>query len=163
MFIKFKDKIASRFDEDYEEILKLINKEIVSNLREINLNTKKIISKIEKESGWLFLNNMFILEDNFTNMHDPEFATHDSYRVIRGEEGFCIYTENASNDYFESIQQEEIKFYSKYKELLEQLHSYLLQKDNYLSGIKKLYLETSKDDDIDTVFQDTVNKMKKLK
>lgn len=75
---------------------KFIDKKSVERLQEIQNTQNQIIDRIFDESGWIVSRDGAIYEDNFTNQGDPEFASHDTYRLNRNGNGFSIASDENS-------------------------------------------------------------------
>ena len=72
--------------------------EISKKLKLTISKMEKIVAKIEKKTGFILQNDgSFLKEDNFKNQNDFEFKTHDTFRVIIGEEGYEPYTKEPAS------------------------------------------------------------------
>ena len=114
---------------------KFIDKKSVERLQEIQNTQNQIIDRIFDESGWIVSRDGAIYEDNFTNQGDPEFASHDTYRLNRNGNGFSIASdENPFNQYFAMIKEGEISFLKKYQKSLNKLHSLMTEEEKIMLG-----------------------------
>lgn len=114
---------------------KFIDKKSVERLREIKNTQNQIIDRIFDESGWIVSRDGAIYEDNFTNQGDPEFASHDTYRLNRNGNGFSIASdENSFNQYFAMIKEGEMSFLKKYQKSLNKLHSLMTEEEKIMLG-----------------------------
>ncbi len=124
----------SRIDPtDRDELLK-IDKEI-----------KSIEDVIFKKTGWYRIDNGFMYETNFVNQHDPEFASQDTYRIIRTEEGYTYDKKEPFNSYFAERQKREKEFCEEFKDELERMHKLLTDKETIMNGGYKLKNERERD------------------
>lgn len=114
---------------------KFIDKKSVERLQEIQNTQNQIIDRIFDESGWIVSRDGAIYEDNFTNQGDPEFASHDTYRLNRNGNGFSIASdENPFNQHFAMIKEGEISFLKKYQKSLNKLHSLMTEEEKIMLG-----------------------------
>lgn len=114
---------------------KFIDKKSVERLQEIQNTQNQIIDRIFDESGWIVSRDGAIYEDNFTNQGDPEFASHDTYRLNRNGNGFSIASdENPFNQYFAMIKEGEMSFLKKYQKSLNKLHSLMTEEEKIMLG-----------------------------
>lgn len=114
---------------------KFIDKKSVERLQEIQNTQNQIIDRIFDESGWIVSRDGAIYEDNFTNQGDPEFASHDTYRLNRNGNGFSIASdENSFNQYFAMIKEGEMSFLKKYQKSLNKLHSLMTEEEKIMLG-----------------------------
>lgn len=114
---------------------KFIDKKSVERLQEIQNTQNQIIDRIFDESGWIVSRDGAIYEDNFTNQRDPEFASHDTYRLNRNGNGFSIASdENPFNQHFAMIKEGEISFLKKYQKSLNKLHSLMTEEEKIMLG-----------------------------
>lgn len=108
--------------------------EISKKLKLTISKMEKIVAKIEKETGFILQNDgSFLKEDNFKNQNDFEFKTHDTFRVIIGEEGYEPYTKEPFNDYFQYIRNVEESFCLRYAEDLVYLVGLLQEMDSFIN------------------------------
>lgn len=114
---------------------KFIDKKSVERLQEIQNTQNQIIDRIFDESGWIVSRDGAIYEDNFTNQGDPEFASHDTYRLNRNGNGFSIASDkNPFNQYFAMIKEGEMSFLKKYQKSLNKLHSLMTEEEKIMLG-----------------------------
>lgn len=114
---------------------KFIDKKSVERLQEIQNTQNQIIDRIFDESGWIVSRDGAMYEDNFTNQGDPEFASHDTYRLNRNGNGFSIASdENPFNQYFAMIKEGEMSFLKKYQKSLNKLHSLMTEEEKIMLG-----------------------------
>lgn len=108
--------------------------EISKKLKLTISKMEKIVAKIEKETGFILQNDgSFLKEDNFKNQNDFEFKTHDTFRVIIGEEEYGPYTKEPFNDYFQYIRNVEESFCLRYAEDLIYLFELLHEMDFFIN------------------------------
>jgi len=116
--------------------------------REILINLDEEIDKISEEifqkSGWYRTDRGFRKEDNYINVGDPEFETHDSYSVNRNEYGYYYNDKKPFNGYFKMIQDEERKFCERFEYELSKLHNLLTRKELIMNGEYRLKNEEDK-------------------
>ncbi len=128
---KHKDKTEEKL---YNTFLRLVDEETRKRLITLDEGIKKIETTIYEQSGWYRTSSGFRFEDNFQNMQDYEFRTWDTYSIDRSEEGYHIREEKPFNSYFANIQEREMGFLNKYKDLLNQLHVLLTEKEKIMRG-----------------------------
>lgn len=118
----------------YSILFSFMDKETVLKLKSIESQIEGIINSIEKESGWSIKESGAQRFDNFENMDDPEFRTWDTYNVNRNvESGFYVDTAKPFNSYFASLREEELNFFNKYKNSLDELHRLWIEKYNIIN------------------------------
>lgn len=123
-------------NKTYKLFLKLIDKESSSRLIEIDNVSSRIVKELEDKSGWYITDTGAFYESNFTNQGDPEFKSHDTYRVPRDkEEGFYLpeLGEGASQ-YEHNSRRHEETFYSKYIVQLNAIHELWAEKEKIMGG-----------------------------
>ena len=118
----------------YKLFLKLIDPKTSERLTELDTEIDLITDVIYDETGWWRTSDGFMYEDNFKNMHDPEFRSFDTFRVYRNEDGYYINTGEPYNSYFAYIQDKEYRFFEKYKSSLGALHEALTEKEQIMYG-----------------------------
>ena len=120
-------------------MLNLFTPEVREELERIGKNIELITNVIEEKTGWWRTGRKgFALENNFQNMHDPEFASHDTYKVYRNENGYYVDDEEPFNEYFAAIKSVENKFLNDNQEELNKLHSLFSEKEGILNGTYSL-------------------------
>ena len=132
-------------DKLYATFLRLVDDSTKERLIYLDTAIEKIETTIYKKSGWWRTSDGFTLEDNFTNMHDPEFRSWDTYTIYRTEDGYTVRTDKPFNGYFEYIRRKEIEFFNKFKDLLQQLHLLLKEKEMIMRGSYKLKDESNRE------------------
>ena len=110
----------------YRILLRMFPKDIKERIEGLDTSIQAIIDYIERRSGWIYTNKGFIYEDNFKNMHDPEFRSFDTYTIPRNEEGFYLKEDSCNPEY---IQSKEKLFYLKYRDKLASLHTFIKEKE----------------------------------
>ena len=120
----------------YHLFLKLIDSDSKKRLLDIDGKISMLTSTILGRTGWWRSGDDFMLQDNFQNMHDPEFRSFDTYRVIRTESGYEPSSSSTPyNAYFAGIHLAELQFVEKNKNELDELHRTLGQKEIIMSGV----------------------------
>ena len=121
-------------DRAYQLFLGLIDPESSERLRKYDEIIKQLEEKIHRESGWWRTSTGLMYQDNFQNMHDPEFRTFDTYTIHRNDFGYYVSSEKPFNSYFAMIRSKEIEFFERYEEVLKELHTALSIKESIMSG-----------------------------
>lgn len=137
MTISYREALIDIKNEEkaYKLFVKLLSNDSKEELTMLDIVIDHVKGMIYDESGWWMTGrDGFRYEDNHINMRDPEFRTWDTYRIYRGEDGFYVPTDEPFNPYFAKIREKEQRFFDRYEEDLELLHSVLTTKENFMSG-----------------------------
>ena len=119
----------------YQLFLRLLDPEVRKKLMEIDGNISTLSTTIMSRSGWWRSGKDFILQDNFQNMHDPEFRSFDTYMVVRTPFGYEPSSSTTPyNSYFAGIRSQEEEFVKRNKTELEALHKAYTQKETIMGG-----------------------------
>ena len=135
-YLKAKKVLYSLFDEESLALLKEYNKYI-----------RKQVKNIVTEGPWGYsdIDGDFVYYDNFQNMHDHEFRTFDTYRVIRTKEGYEPYDKKPFNYYFQRLLERELVFLQDHSEELYGLHTVLTLKEEFFDGNFRLKDENDRE------------------
>lgn len=116
-------------------IFKNISKEDSFKLRKIFDELESEQKWLELKTGWTLYEDSCSLSENYINSEDPEFATHDTYTISRGKDGYYVNDENIEyNDYFKMIYYRSCQFLEKNQAFFENYHNLLNERENILSG-----------------------------
>ena len=132
----------------YQLFLDRIDPSDKERLLRIDEELKSIEDEIYKKSGWYrvqSMDNQFRHETNFQNQHDPEFASHDTYRVERTAQGYTYDKKEPFNSYFAGIQLGQKRFYERFQTELERVHELLTEKETIMYGGYRMKDENDKD------------------
>lgn len=126
-------------------LLSLYNPETRKSLLYYDEFIEKIVSKIEKNSGWFLTDRYgFMLITNFKNSNDYEEASHDTFEVELTENGYVPSTKEETCDYDTYIKIGEEEFIRQNYEDLDQLQFTLSLKNKMLLDF--VFLENSNND-----------------
>ena len=117
----------------YSLLKRMVTKDTKVKLDSLDYTIDSISDDIQDRTGWWRTGrDGFRLEDNFQNMHDPEFRSFDTFRIYRNEDGYYVEGGEPFNSYFAYIQDTEYRFLEANRDQLSAIHDALSEKENTL-------------------------------